>query len=346
MWPGQPPGGGTNPQGQGQDPNTQGSQGQQMPGGPPNPYAQPGYHQPNPYMAQQMPPGAEQTQPPQNAWHAPTVPGGAPEPPRPRNRRTALVAILAATTVVIAAGVTALVVLGGGKDDTAGPGPTKSPTGQSSSPADETPSAEDREEKPTVSGWQVVVNPKQGIAFDVPPDWSLKSTSWTSWVSDNNNSDDKPLVAFAAPAFLKEHWCTSDPDKDGSTSYTPLGGAGSRGNNGAKNTRDIARTDSALWVYGGYTQPHRNLVTSGPVQSYTTKSGITGSLGTASSRGVEKHGKCDFDGKATTFAFKNAQGDFVSWSFNGVRGVKDEIPDTTIRKILSTVRLYKDDSGS
>ncbi|MFC8227243.1 hypothetical protein [Streptomyces sp. NPDC057287] len=66
---------------------------------------------------------------------------------------------------------------------------------------------------------------------------------------------------------------------------------------------------------------------------------------TVTSSGTPAKGRCDTDGKAVTFAFKNAQGDFVSWTYLGVHGVSDEVPDATIREILSTVRLFEEGDG-
>ncbi|MFE5400444.1 hypothetical protein ACFQ9Z_03400 [Streptomyces sp. NPDC056580] len=74
----------------------------------------------------------------------------------------------------------------------------------------------------------------------------------------------------------------------------------------------------------------------------TTASGVTGSVATSRSSGVPKHGKCAYDGKATTFAFKDADGAFLAWSFVGAAGVSQEAPDTTVRKIMATVRLYEE----
>ncbi|GHI96949.1 hypothetical protein [Streptomyces olivaceus] len=74
--------------------------------------------------------------------------------------------------------------------------------------------------------------------------------------------------------------------------------------------------------------------------SFTTASGIRGSVATSRSSGVAKKDKCDVDGKATTFAFETADGDFASWSFFGAAGVDDEVPETTVREILATVREY------
>ncbi|MFG2030143.1 hypothetical protein [Streptomyces sp. NPDC048825] len=321
--------------------------GEQPPGGgQPNPYQQPGYQQPNPYQQ----PGPQQPNPyqqghyQQGQWTAPTVPPGAPEPPQ-GGGRTKLIAIVAAAAVVVAAGVTGFVLLGGDKDNQAEKAEPE-PTESSAQPTSSGNARGSDGEQPTVAGWKAVVNPKTGIAFDVPGDWALESPDWVSYVTEDGDPEEKPLAAMAAPAFLKSKWCGTDEDKDGSEDYTPLAGVGTRGNNGAKSTEEIARADSNSWVYGAYTQPEKANIDSDAVESYTTKSGITGSLGTAWSTGVKKSGKCDSDGKSTVFGFKNADGDFVSWSFHGAKGVSGEVPDATVKKILNTVRLYTDSSGS
>lgn len=271
-----------------------------------NPYQQPGYQQPNPYTAQ--PPPA----------------------PDDGNRRTRTVALAATAAVVIAALVTGAVLLGGGSDDETAPDPARSSA---------SPTASDGR-KPTVDGWKAVVNTDLGVAFDVPADWALESRDWVSYVAEDDDPDETPLVAMKGPAVLKAQWCTSDDDKDGRTDDTPLASAGSRGNNGARSTEEIARADSAAWVYGMYTQPDRKKVTTAPAASFTTASGLTGSVATSESAGVERQDKCDTDGKATTFAFKNAEGDFASWSFFGAAGVDEEVPQVTVEKILSTVRVF------
>ncbi len=313
----------------------------------PNAYQQPGQHGPSPYQQ----PGHQGPNPYQQParWNAPPTPPGAPGVPPPPGPpgggrgRTGLVAVVAAAAVVIAAGVTGYALLGGGKDDGAAPGPTPttsataSPSGQS---GPDNPRAADTGTA-TVKGWKVVVNPSAGIAFDVPPQWGLRATDWVTYVAENDDPDDKPLIAMRAPAFLKERWCASDGDRDGRPDYAPLAAAGSRGNNGARSTGDIARDDPRSWVYGQYTQPDRTKVKSGPVEPFTTASGLKGSLGSAWSVGVDRSRKCATDGKAWTFAFKDAQGDLASWSFFAAKGVSGEVPDATVRKIAATVRTYR-----
>ncbi|WP_328454842.1 hypothetical protein OG780_34630 [Streptomyces sp. NBC_00386] len=365
MWPGQqPPGGEQNPQGQ--TPQGQHPQGQ-------NPYQQPGYQQPNPYQQPgyqqtgypqagpygQQPerpqqPGPYGTQPGQQPWDA-TAPAGAPVPPRGNGNRTKVIAVVAATAVVVAAGVTGAVLLGGGKEDRAGDG-DKGTGSKPSASAPKSPGASPSDgdqrggaaEQPTVPGWKVVVNPKWGTAFDVPADWEVASPGTSiGFEKHNAKADDKPLIMMSAPAYFKSKWCTTDGDKDGRTEDTALGAAGTKGASGAKSTDEVAVNQVPWWVFGGYTQPDKKSLTfDKKARPYTTDSGVTGSVAWARSKDTPQKGKCASDGKAVTFGFKNSAGDFVAWNLYGATGVTGEIPDATIMKILGTVRLHGDPTGS
>lgn len=352
MWPGQqPPGGEQNPQ---QDPQ---SNPYQQPGyQQPNPYQQPGYQQPNPYAQQPQ-------QPQQGQWGAPT-PVGTPAaggPPKSGGgsdgSRTKWVAIGAATAVVVAAGVTGFLVLGGNGDDKADGGSGK----QTSAPATTSPSVQptvsasgsddnprgNETLKPTVAGWKAVVNPKWGIAFDVPADWEVQSPTLYLGFEDEKSDDLKPLITMSGTAQYQSKWCTSDDDKDGHSQDTELAATGSKGANGAKTTDEVALNTVAWWVYGGYTQPDKKSITTDKkAQPYTTASGIKGSLAWAESANTPAKGKCASDGKAVTFGFKNSADDFVSWNFFGAKGVSKEVPKATIMKILSTVRLHGEPTGN
>ncbi|MET7683760.1 hypothetical protein [Streptomyces sp. NPDC005423] len=337
MWPGQqPPGGEQNPQD--------------------NPYQQPGYQQPNPYQQ----PGYQQPnaygQQPQ--WGAPG-PAGTPRPPQGGGggNRTKLVAIIAALAVVVAAGVTAAVVLGGGKDDTADGKDKKKTSPSPSAPADPSDSASasgdnprgTETEKPTIAGWKVVVNQKYGTAFDVPADWEVAAPGVFSYFEDEKKGDGSPYIGFSAPAYLKQNWCSTDDNKDGTKETSSLASSGTKGEDGAKDTASTARGDAASFAFGGYTDQKdasKKYLKIGAAKPYTTTSGVAGSVATSYTSGVPKTGKCDSDGKATTFAFKNSAGDFVSWTLYGAKGVSEEIPDATVRKILGTVRLHGDPTGT
>ncbi|TPQ16655.1 hypothetical protein [Streptomyces sporangiiformans] len=333
MWPGQqPPGGEQNPQ----DPNQ-------------NPYQQPGYQQPNPYQQpgfQQPNPYAQQ--PGQQGWATPADPLGAPQVPQGGgdNKRTKIVAIVAASAVVVAAGVTGFLVLGGDKDDTAkdpdkkGPAATasasKKPSASASGDADNPRGSSS--EKPTVPGWKVVVNPRFGTKFDVPAEWEL-DTADTSVGFEWEEKGKTDRTTVTAPAYLKSKWCTDDDDKDGRDEDTALVTAGTRGENGAKNTNEAAETRVPWWIFGGYTQPDKKSVKFSKPKAYATASGLKGSVATSWSENTPQNGKCDSEGKAITFAFKNGAGDFVTWNLFGAKGVDGEIPEATIQKILATVRL-------
>ncbi|MEU1071670.1 MULTISPECIES: hypothetical protein [unclassified Streptomyces] len=346
MWQGQqPPGGEQNPQ----DPNQ-------------NPYQQPGYQAPNPYQQPTQPaqpavggyqqPGYGYPQQP-NPYQQPTVPqypvGAPPGPPMPPQngdgdkKKTTLIAIVAATAVVVAAVVTGVVVMkdDGKKDDKADSKPSHGASAppQASSPAPNPRGGSTEEMKPTIEGWKVIVNPKWGTAFDVPSDWEFKGPSWAGGFEDHANPTGKPIIMQSAPAYYKPKWCTEDSNHDGNTEDTELAGTGTKGADGAKNTDEVAGNQVPWWVYGAYTQPDKNIIKTTKPVPYTTKAGIVGSVARASATGVKKTGKCDTDGQAITFGFKNAKGDFVAWSLYAATGVSGAVDEATIQKILSTVRL-------
>ncbi|MEU1018435.1 hypothetical protein ABZ383_22330 [Streptomyces sp. NPDC005900] len=358
MWPEQqPPGGEQNPQDQNQ-----------------NPYQQPGYQQPNPYQQpgyQQQPPGGYPQQPPaapaggyqqphpgafsqpeQSQWSAPTPAAGLPQHSGGGQgggggNKTKITAIVASLAVVVAAGVTGFLVLGGDKDDKDDKAAPAKPSKSATEKPSPTPTGggnergEGGEDKPTIPGWQVVVNPKWGTAFDVPADWVLRTPDTFIGFDDRKDKGAKAIIGMSAPAIYKEKWCTSDDDKDGTSDDTELAAVGTKGQNGAKNTKDIARNDSAWWVYGGYTEQtkaDKKKIKIGKVEDFTTESGIKGSVATSTTSGTATSAKCDSDGKATTFAFKNEAGEYVAWTLYGAKGVKDELSDATVKKILSTVR--------
>lgn len=97
--------------------------------------------------------------------------------------------------MVPAAGITGFLVLGGGGDDGK---PDAGPAGvdavpPSASPGETRAGAEDGT-APLVPGWKTVVNPRRGIAFDVPARWALKSTGWVSCVAETGETVSWTLV--------------------------------------------------------------------------------------------------------------------------------------------------------
>jgi hypothetical protein len=373
MWPGtQPPGGEQNPQDQNQNPYQQ--PGYQQP----NPYQQPGYPpqgqpgqpaEPGYGYPQGPPPGGQQGTPPggqpgyqqPNPYQQPTVPQyavpGPPGGPKPGDdkKKTTIVAIVAATAVVIAAGVTGFLVLG--KDDESGKNvadgkksaspsakPSESATG--SAPPAENPRGADSDPKPTIPGWKVVTNPKWGTQFDVPGDWEVASSGMFSGFENAKEPTGKPAAGFSAPAYYKSKWCVDDSDGDGSKEDTGLAGVGTKGARGAKSTDEAATIEAGNWVWAAYAQlDPKSKVKVGKAKPFTTESGLSGSVVQATALDLANKEKCDSDGKSIAFSFKNAKGDYSTWALYAAAGVKDELPDTTIQKILSTVRLAGQPTG-
>ncbi|MGY3684154.1 hypothetical protein [Streptomyces sp. TE33382] len=347
MWPGQqPPGGEQNPQDQNQ-----------------NPYQQPGYQQPNPYQQpgyqQQGQPGYPQGQPGQqpgypqpNPYQQPTVTAhavpGPPGGPRPDDKKkTTVVAIVAAAAVVVAAAVTGVVVMNKNDDDKAttvaddkkSSSPSAEVSGSPSTPV-ENPRGAGGEAKPLIPGWKVVTNPKWGTQFDVPGDWEVAGTGVFAGFEDAKKPEGPPAVGFSAPAYYKSKWCVDDADKDGTKEDTGLAGVGTKGAQGAKSTDEAATNEAGNWVWAAYAQTEpKGTVKVGKPKPFTTKSGLSGSVVTATASGVSKKEKCDTDGKSIAFTFKNAKSEYSTWVLYANAAVKDELPDTTIQQILSTVRL-------
>ncbi|MDF6041133.1 hypothetical protein LRD69_02940 [Streptomyces sp. JH14] len=353
MWPGQqPPGGEQNPQDQSQNPYQQ--PGYQQP----NPYQQPGYQQPGYQQGQpgQQPGYPQQGQPgyPQpNPYQQPTVPQyavpgppGAPQPGGNKKKSTTVVAIVAATAVVAAAVVTGVVVMNKNDDkggtDVADDGKSSSspkPSDSASSP-EANPRGTDGDAKPLIAGWKVVTNPKWGTQFDVPGDWEVAAPGVFSFFEDDKKGDGSPAVGFSAPAYYKSKWCVDDVDKDGTKEDMSLAGVGTKGAQGAKSTDEAATNEAANWVWAAYAQHMpKGTIKIGKPKPYTTKSGVTGSVVTATAPGVTKKHKCDSDGKSIAFSFKNSNGEYSSWILYAGADVEGELPDTTIQKILSTLRL-------
>ncbi|MGW7414722.1 hypothetical protein [Streptomyces sp. NPDC054863] len=371
MWPGQqPPGGEQNPQDKNpyQQPGypTTPPPGQPPAGGPPMtpPPGQPpvpppgGYQQPAPapgygYPAPGSvpPPGVN---PYQSQYGAPVPPGppgpGGPNGPQENRKKTVITAVVAGVVVVAALAVTGVFVLKedkGGETPQAGAGTTQPPaaTKQPSAPPASDPAAPAPggsasnpragiDAKPTVPGWKVVINTKHGSMFDVPPEWAVSSSG--TLIGFENAG--KTIAIMSAPATLKDKWCTEQVD--GKTDSTSLSQTGTTGSiTGAKSTAEVAEGQVGNWAYGGYGLKDKDKVKVEKAKPYTTTSGLAGSLSTATVVGVKKTSRCVTDGKAYAFSFKNGTGDFKTWILHSAKGVKEEVPEALVTKILNSVRL-------
>ncbi|MCT2593994.1 hypothetical protein LHJ74_29490 [Streptomyces sp. N2-109] len=346
MWPGdQQSGGEQNPQ----QPNPYQQPGYQQPGyQQPNPYQQPSYgyppqagpEQPNPYQQpvpdqgayQQPGPGAQQ-------WGATTMPGG-PQPPQGGGgkSRTTVIAIVSALAVIIAAVVTGVFLLQDDKKEDKADDPAKSPSakespGKSAKP-DPKPSPEESKDPgdPVVPGWQSVINPKHYSAFDVPEteDWNVASQGTITGFTDDKKPEDL-LVAMSAPAYFKEDWCKS--------SNRAI--VGTKGGQGSKNTKEAAEIAASNWAIAAYDQKQKGTLKETGGKSFSNEHGIKGHTATATLTGAPKNGKCGASAaKVVTISWINANDDLAIWVFLTDAGVKDEVPDATIKKMMNSLRSY------
>ncbi|MGY0055839.1 hypothetical protein ACWY4P_04635 [Streptomyces sp. LZ34] len=286
---------------------------------------------------------------PTQAWGAPAVQPGPPEPPRKKNRTT-VVAIVAAVAVVAAAAVTAVLVIN--KDDGKGDAAKgdKKPSAAASSSKDapsqgggsggeDNPRASETV-KPVIPGWKTVINPKRHDVFDVPAGWYVAPPDSMSSFS----KDGKPLISMTGPAYYKEDNCTVKDKKTGVTLSSPLAGTGTKGAQGAKTQAEAAKNEALNWVYAAFDQDKTGTFKYTKPKKFTSDHGIKGYSSSATVTGVKKTGKCSSDGKSFTVTYTDVNGDFATWVLYAAKGVKDEVPDETIKKIMSTLRPLK--SGS
>ena len=265
--------------------------------------------------------------------------------------RTAVIAIVAAVAVVAAAAVTAVLVINKDDDkkDAAKDGKKPSAAASSSTDApsqDDGSSGRDSEDnprangpaKPVIPGWKVVTNPKRHDVFDVPAGWYVKSPDTMSSYS----KDGKPIISMTGPAYYKENNCTVKDKKTGFTLSSPLAGAGTKGAQGAKSQAEAAKTEANNWLYAVFDQDETGdyKFTQLPTK-FTNKYGIKGYSAAATVTGVKKSGKCSSDGKTFTVTYTDINGDWATWVLYAAKGVKDEVPDETIKKIMSTLRPLK-----
>ncbi|MGP3988203.1 hypothetical protein [Streptomyces sp. 3N207] len=351
--------------------------GQQQPGGEqnpqqPNPYQQPGYGQPNPYQqpgygqqpsgqqpgyGQQPPAGQPSGYGQQGApsypygqqpggpgqsgqWGQASMPGGPQSPMGGGGgdrKKTVIISIVAAVAV-IAAAVTGVVVLGG--DDKGG---KKNKADKSASPSGKTKPEKSKKDdpgggggaskdpsEPVVSGWQTVVNPKWYSAFDVPDnkDWTLAGEGT---ITGFENDKGKVLVAMSSPAYFKDEWC-----KESSRAAV-----GTKGGQGSKTTKEAARIAAGNFAIAGYDQKQKGTLKVSKSKPFENKHGIKGHTATAKVTGAPTDDKCATSaGKVVTASWINSNGDLAIWVLYTDAGVKDELSDATIKKIMGSLRNY------
>ncbi len=180
--------------------------------------------------------------------------------------------------------------------------------------------------KPVIAGWKPVANPVRHDAFDVPPDWHVASPGLTTGFQDDKGQGG---VGMTAPAFYKPDVCAKN---------TRQGGAGTKGAQSAKSPAQAAEIEALNWVYYAYDTKKTGHLSGTKSQPFKSDHGLTGYWSSAKATGVKKTDKCSTDGKAFTVSYKDTAGDLATWVLYTDVGVKDELSDATIKKIMSTLR--------
>ncbi|MGX9225879.1 hypothetical protein [Streptomyces albus] len=330
--------------------------GQQPTGG------QPGYGQPaagqQPGYGQQQPAGGQPGQPPFPYGQQPGGPGpsgqwgpagvpGSPQSPKGGGgggrKKTVVISVVAAVAVVAAA-VTGFAVFGGGDDDgkktkadksTSPDVGKKSPEPEKSGGTEPGGGGAEKDSKdpsePVVKGWQTVTNPKWYSAFDVPKseDWTVRSPGTITGFEDDKG---KVLVAMSAPAYYKDNWC-----KESSRAAV-----GTKGGQGSKSTKEAAKIAAGNFAIAGFDQKRKGTLKVSEAKPFENKHGIKGHTSTATVSGVPTDDKCaPSAGKVVTASWINSNGDLAIWVLYTDAGVKDEVPDATIKKIMGSLRNYE-----
>jgi hypothetical protein len=311
---------------------------------PPSPYGQPGY--------QQQGPGYPTPQP----W-GPAMPSGPDGQPPKRNTTTIAIAVTASLAVLAAVVVGAVYLTGDKKkqaqDDptptptatlTTSPAPTPTPTATTQDPgasggSGDSPRGAPLDIKPVVPGWQVVERDERNALFDVPPGWSVDSQGMTIGFEDK---DGNPAVAMSAPAYYKHDWCKS------ANGTADRAVAGTKGANGATSVRNAAEVQAQSWAYWAYQDKGRGTFSKAQnSRAFHNGYGITGWQAEATASHIPITSKCSSPGgKAWTVAWLDpTQSDpskkLVVWVLYADQGVSDQIAQSTIDKIKSTIRLIR-----
>ncbi|WP_308015532.1 hypothetical protein [Streptomyces huiliensis] len=245
----------------------------------------------------------------------------------------------AALAVVAAAVVTGVVLLKDDGEETSAhddPKPPPSASAPASPSASASPSGSatqeptgggrgDDEVKPVIDGWKPVVSTKRMTVFDVPADWKVEPGMSSGFLDDKGKS----VISMSSIASYKSGACKAD---------NSVGGTGTKGAQGAKSEADAAENEALSWVWAAFDQKKTGKFARNKATPFTSDHGVSGYTSSATVTGVAKSDACATDGKAFTVTFKNKQSDLVTWVLYSAKGVKDEVSDDVIKKIMSSLR--------
>ncbi|MEV0407527.1 serine/threonine-protein kinase [Actinoallomurus sp. NPDC050550] len=264
----------------------------------------------------------------------------AAEPSPPRRRKAVLTAVAAVVVagVVLGGGAVGLSgVFRGGKPD---PIPTPAPSHSVTPSVPSNP-------KPVTPGWQAVLAPEWGVAYDVPPGWKVQTPNWSSWVQDSRG---QVYVGENAVADSQKGKCTR--------AQTGLrGGSGPVANPGADQMSALtgrAQTEARNWVsalYGGVdTPPHPPKSEPGPAGTVTMH-GITAERVSFTVTTTARHDACTpphalVETVAMAAGKDAATSGPLMFTVFADRDVRGGFTDADLNKIVASVRRYGCPAGT
>ncbi|WP_245980190.1 hypothetical protein [Streptomyces diacarni] len=253
--------------------------------------------------------------------------------PSPRRKRTLLAAV----------GIGTVLALSGCDDDgktadkDTGAAGSKAPSGDASSAAPSSPSADE----PLHSGWQTQSMPKHHFRYDVPG----KTAEWK--VLDKGTAlsytgkDGKPIVVMTGTANYREGGCASSPNPDaiGAAGKGQLATVGTTGGGKDGTLQENARNWAGNWgfaAYGG--EDHKPKIKVSKAEPYR-HGGIEGYTATAEVTVTHRPSSC-VPPKAVvhSIAQKLPDGTMHGWVIYADQGVPHALKDADIKKIMDTVR--------
>jgi hypothetical protein len=242
--------------------------------------------------------------------------------------------VLLAVVTLVGGVVGAVVLL---SDDDPGPTPVASgpPSGVRSSAAPESsasPGATSATIPPRIGGWQGVASRKHGLAYDVPPNWDIKSAGTIVGFEDDKGN---PLVGMSGAAGIERGDCT----------VVRTGVSGGTAPNISRSAKlsdlpGTAQYAARRWANAGYTPKSGRAPTvrlSSPIG--VSLGGIKGYQVTAGLTVNGTRGSCD-PPQAVVYAvaFPSTQGDPVVFIAFADRGVPGAVSDQDLRKVISSIR--------
>ncbi|MFB7895825.1 hypothetical protein ACFC1B_05790 [Streptomyces xiamenensis] len=279
-------------------------------------------------------------------YHSPSAPPSPHGPPPPTGkapRRGETPMVLAILGLIVGIALVAYLVISGERgrwhngsaQDSVTDDATTEPW-QPGGPADPRVPARDPEAPMVADDWQVVLSPRDGMAYDVPPEWKVhEEGSNTFWPADD-------------PEEHGSEWAYTlrDPASQAVTACDGrrIAYVGTRYIQGVSGTEEAARSVSSNLAWALYDQALEGDLTTTEAEPFENEHGVNGHIAYSTSSGAPEHGEgacASTDGRAIGVSFITSSADIVSWGLVADTGHEHAVSAETIELIVSSIRPYE-----